>query len=76
MGWEHVRNCFPVPNEVFQLGLSANEIAVYAYLLRCADRRTGQCHPSMQTIAETLRLARNTVAKYIRSLEEQGLTAS
>lgn len=29
-----------VPNEVFNLGLSSHEIAVYNYLLRCEDRRT------------------------------------
>ena len=31
-----VKNYFPLPNEIFTLGLSAGEIAVYAYLLyRC-----------------------------------------
>ena len=36
-----------VPNEVFELGLNSHEIAVYNYLLRCEDRRTYQCHPSI-----------------------------
>ena len=39
-------NYFTMPNEVFQLGLSAGELAVYSYLRRCEDRRTHQCWPS------------------------------
>ena len=38
-------NYFTMPNEVFQLGLSAGELAVYSYLRRCEDRRTHQCWP-------------------------------
>ena len=73
VGWEHVRNCFPVPNELLELGLPANAVAVYLCLLRHADRRTGQCHPSEQTIARKLHLSRNTVAKQVKLLEERGL---
>lgn len=73
VGWEHVKNCFPVPNELLDFGLPAGAIAVYVYLLRHADRRTGQCHPSTATIARELHLSRNTVAKHVRLLEERGL---
>lgn len=62
-----------VPNEVFNLGLSSHEIAVYNYLLRCEDRRTYQCYPSYRTIGEAVGMSRNTVAKYVRQLEEKGL---
>ena len=62
-----------VPNEVFNLGLSSHEIAVYNYLLRCEDRRTYQCHPSYRTIGRAVRLSENTVRKYVTSLEEKGL---
>lgn len=41
-----VKNYFPLPNEIYQLGLSHGAIAVYGYLLRIEDRRTYQCHPS------------------------------
>ena len=51
VGWEHVRNCFPMPNELFLFDLSANALAVYVYLLYRADRRTGQCYPGMPTMA-------------------------
>ena len=73
VGWEHVRNCFPVPNILLDMNLPANAVAVYLYLLRSADRKTDQCHPSEATIAKRLHLSRNTVAKYVRLLEERGL---
>lgn len=73
MGWERAKNCFPVPNELLQLGLPAGAVAVYIYLLCHADRQTNQCHPSEATMARDLHLARNTVAKYVRLLEERGL---
>ena len=38
-----VKNYFPLPNEIYQLGLSHGAIAVYGYLLRIEDRRTCQC---------------------------------
>ena len=72
MGWEHVRNCFPVPNVLLDMDLPANAIAVYLYLLRNADRKTNQCHPSEGTITKRLRLSRNTVAKHMHLLEERG----
>ena len=73
VGWEHVRNCFPVPNILLDMDLPASAVAVYLYLLRSADRKTDQCHPSEATIAKRLHLSRNTVAKYVRLLEERGL---
>lgn len=64
---------FPVPNEIFILGLSPGEIAVYCYLLRTEDRQTFQCYPSYEAIGKAVGVSRNTVAKYVRSLEEKGL---
>ena len=72
VGWEHVRNCFPVPNVLLDMDLPANAVAVYLYLLRNADRKTNQCHPSEGTIAKRLHLSRNTVAKHVHLLEERG----
>lgn len=67
------KHYYLVPNEVFNLGLSSHEIAVYNYLLRCEDRRTYQCHPSYRTIGRAVRLSENTVRKYVTSLEGKGL---
>ena len=67
------KHYYLVPNEVFNLGLSSHEIAVYNYLLRCEDRRTYQCHPSYRTIGRAVQLSENTVRKYVAGLEEKGL---
>ena len=68
-----IKNYFPVPNEVFLLGLSPGELAVYSYLLFCEDRNTYQCWPSFKTIGKATGMSINTVRKYIRMLEERGL---
>lgn len=66
-------NYFSLPNEVFLLGLSAGELAVYSFLKRCENRKTHQCWPSIRTIGEAVGMSENTVRKYIRQLEERGL---
>lgn len=68
-----IKNFFPVPNAVFDLGLHHMEISIYAYLLRIEDRRTYQCIVSYPTIAKKLGISVNTVAKYVAALEEHGL---
>ena len=62
-------NFFSLPNEVFLLGLSAGELAVYSFLKRCENRKTHQCWPSIKTIGQVVRMSENTVRKYIRQLE-------
>ena len=68
-----VKNYYPVPKIICQLGLSPGEIAVYSFLLFCEDRKTYQCYPSYRTIGDAVGMSRNTVCKYVRSLEEKGL---
>ena len=68
-----VKDYFPLPKEIFSLGLSAAEITIYAYLLFCEDRQTFQCWPSYRKIGEAVGLSPNTIRKHIRSLEERGL---
>jgi len=71
-----LKDYFPVPNEIFCLGLSSGEISVYAYLLRCENRKTFQCHPSYKTIGNAVGMSKNTVKKYVDSLfEKQLITA-
>ena len=72
---EPIKHFFPVPNEIFILGLSPGEIAVYCYLLRTEDRQTFQCYPSYEAIGKAVGVSKNTVAKYVRSLEEKGSSA-
>ena len=70
-------NCFTVPNEIYQLGLSMGAIAVYQFLLRLENRRPGKdqytCRPSYATIGAALKRSTRTVAKYVRELVEAGL---
>ena len=62
-----------MPNEIFTLGLSAGEIAVYAYLVFCENRETHLCYPSFRKIGEHTGMSPNTVRKYITRLEDKRL---
>ena len=68
-----IKNYFPLPNEIYQLGLSSGAIAVYGYLLRIEDRTTYQCYPSYSTIGSAVGMSKNTVRKYVSELEERRL---
>ncbi|WP_236757003.1 helix-turn-helix domain-containing protein [Acutalibacter muris] len=62
-----------MPNAIFSLGLSAGELAVYAYLMHCEDRKSHQCWPSYKTIGRAVGMSENTVRKYVRVLEYKTL---
>ena len=66
-------NYFPLPNAIFSLELSTGELAVYAYLMYCEDRKSHQCWPSYKTIGKAVGMSRNTVQKYVRELEYKAL---
>ena len=66
-----IRDYFPLPNELFSLGLSTGEIAVYAYLMYCEDRKTFQCHPSYKTIGKAVGMSKNTVRKHVDGLTKK-----
>ena len=68
-----VGNFFPLPNMIFHLGLSAEEIATYAFLLYCEDRKTYQCFPSYTTISNAIGKTKNSVKKYVDGLRDKGL---
>ena len=67
------KNYFTLPNEIFSLGLSAGEIAVYAYLRCLENPSTYQCWPSYTTIGNAVGRAKNTVMRYVDALAEKGL---
>ena len=71
-----IKNYFPLPNELFMLGLNTGELAVYSYLMYCEDRKTFQCHPSYKTIGKAVDMSQNTVRKYVLSLEEKRLIST
>ena len=68
-----IKNYFPLPNEIFLLGLNAGEISVYSYLLYLENRKTFQCWPSYKTIGKAVDMSQNTVRKYVLSLEDKAL---
>ena len=53
--------------------MGAIGIAIYAVLQRYADRTTGQCWPSVPTMATTLHLSKKCVKKYLHHLAQLGL---
>ena len=70
---QKMQNYFPMPNEIFHLDLSDGAILVYAFLMYCEDRKTYQCYPSYATIGKAIKRSENSVAKYVRELEEKRL---
>ena len=73
---ESLKNTFPFPNDIFMLGLCPGELAVYAYLRRCENRKTHQCWPSYKTIGKAVGISENTVSKYIGELVDKGLISA
>ena len=72
---KYMGNFFSLPNEIFLLGLSPGELAVYCYLRRCENQKTHQCWPSYKTIGEAVGMCINTVSRHVKKLEERGLIA-
>lgn len=68
-----IKNYFPLPNEIFSLGLSSGEISIYSYLMYCENRRTYKCYPSYKTIGRAVKMSQNTVRKYVAGLEDKCL---
>ena len=68
-----IKDYFPLPNEIFCLGLSYGEIAVYSYLLYRENRKSFQCYPSYKSIGTALKMSRNTVSKYVQLLVDKEL---
>ena len=71
-----IKDYFPLPNEIFYLGLSYGEIAVYSYLLYRENRKTFQCYPSYRSIGKALKMSRNTVNKYVQLLVDKELIST
>lgn len=62
---------FPLPVECFRANLSGSALLVYLYFLSCR-RKNGSAWPSLRRIEAVTQLARNTICKAIRLLEEVG----
>lgn len=62
-----------IPNEIYTMGLGMNAIAVFCYLTRRMNWKTGECYPSQVHMAETFRCGRNRVREALTELKEAGL---
>ena len=71
--WLEGGRFFLLSNAIFTMGLSPGEMTVYAYLIFCENRETYQRTPSIDRISQHTGMSANTVAKYIRQLEEKRL---
>ena len=67
---------FPLPNEVFQLGLKSGELLVYIYLQYQKSTHSDQCWPSYATIGAAVGMSRKTVQKHIGALINKGLVCA
>lgn len=68
-----IKNYFPLPNEILDLGLSSGAFHTYAYLLSLEDRKTYQCWPSYATIGRKIGKSKNSVRKYVQELVDKRL---
>jgi predicted transcriptional regulator len=67
-------NYFVLPNEIFSLDLSANAIAVYAYLMRLENRKTHCCWAKQKTIGDAVSIKSDkTIRKALNELEDKEL---
>ena len=66
---------FIMPVDLFERGLSPYELAVYAYLCRCADKE-GLSFPSVHTVANACCVGISTARRALHSLEQKGLIAA
>lgn len=66
-------NFFIIPNCIFKEHLKARDLAVYNYLMYCADRTTFDCYPARKTIAEACSMTMPTVDEATKVLVDKGL---
>ena len=59
--------------DTYAAEMGAIGVAIYAVLQRYADRTTGECWPSVPTMAATLHLSKKCVKKYLHHLAQLGL---
>ena len=71
--WMDEGRFFLLPNAIFALGLSPGEMTLYAYLISVRTGKPTSAGPALGRICQHTGMSANTVAKYIRQLEEKRL---
>jgi len=67
-------NFFRLPNNVFDLGLTPIQFAIYAYLVSCAGSKDC-CWPSMEKIARKIGAGKTAVQEHLNVLVQRQLIA-
>ncbi len=68
-----IENSFPLPYEVFELGLGRGALLVYVYLVYHKSLRHSTSDLSCASIGKAVGLCEKTVRQHLRTLESQGL---
>ena len=69
----YILNSFPLPYEVFELGLKSGELLVYIALTYCKSLRHGADALSCSTISKVVGLCEKSVRTHLRTLEDERL---
>ena len=67
------QNCFPLPHEVFELGLEQGVLLVYVYLVYHKSLKHSSNELSCAVIGKAVGLCEKTVRRHLRTLSNAGL---
>ena len=70
------QNSFPLPHEVFELGLEQGALLVYVYLVYHKSLKHSSNVLSCAVIGKAVGLCEKTVRRHLRTLANQGLIQS
>ena len=67
------QNCFPLPHEVFELGLEQGALLVYIYLVHHRSLKRSSNKLNCAIISKAVGLCEKTVRRHLHTLVNQGL---
>ena len=67
------QNCFPLPHEVFELGLEQGTLLVYVYLVYHKSLKRSSNELNCAIVSKAVGLCEKTVRRHLRTLVNQGL---
>ena len=75
IGYKRKDDYFKLPAEIMCMELNPYELAIYSYIVYLTRKNEKQisCHPSLKKIGNAFGINKNTVLKYVRSLENKEL---
>ena len=72
-GYDSDQNCFPLPHEVFELGLEQSTLLVYIYLVHQKSLKHSPKKLSCAIVSKAVGLCEKTVRRHLRTLSNAGL---